>query len=1143
MKRGSIRIRLHIACAALAALALFFASPGFAPADEKPEIYPQLGQGGWTDKAAMSQDGRYVLTGDFGGTIMLWDAASGREIRTFPGFNTLDVVDISPDGKYVVAVNGDTVKTWDIATGRELYAVKTNGSVLGVSLAFLDGGRYLAVSGMSSPISVWETATGRKTGGVELARDFYRGGGFTTITPGSRYTLTQVYNKAAMKSEPPRLWDILTGKVLRELTRSAPFHSKFLPDGKILSARHEDNGLELWDPMTDRTIWSRNGHTASVSFLAVSANGAVAVSASNMAGTMLVWDTATGRLLRSMALPKGQHPFALSPDGKKLLVHDGDVVGLHSMIRLCDTATGRDIKIFPKEEYERAVFAPDSRLLLIRFGKVALWDPASGGEAQRFEGTGESISNMAFAPNRNAAAMLSGNSAYVWDTAAGRRVAVLAGHKKLVAGAAFSPAKVAIATASLDNTVRIWDSHTGREILSLPGHEEGALSVAWSPDGRYLASAGNDALVKLWDAASGALLKTFAGHVRKDSRDVNKKFTGVYNVAFSPDGKRLVSCGTDGTIRIWDTASGRELKTLRGHEEDATAVAWSPDGKSLVSGGWDSTVRIWNADTGREVKILYRDQSRNQSRTIDSVAWSADGRLILARCHGDEVSRLWDAASGKEIRQFEGVKMNVTFTRALNGSAISPDSRFVLTNDGFGAVSRIWDIATGRELVRFINFVDGEWIAYTPDGYFNASPDGAKHMNVRVGAKVYAVDQFYSRYFRPELVEMALAGKELPRGEQIGDIASQKPAPAVTILSPAARATTDRDSVEVVVKIADAGGGIGPVTIYLNGAQVANDTRGVAVKGKTTDRERTISFTVPLVAGPNEIRAIAGNRDNSMESSPAVAVVTSQAAARKADLYAIVVGINTYKNTTISLTYAVPDAVAFAAALKQAAAPLFGKTDVRTMTTPDATTKEAIAKAFEDIRKIVKPNDLFVFYDASHGLVDVVNGEEQYFLLTSNVRLLSSHRLAEDALGQKELAALIGGIPAQKKVVILDTCNAGKGGKEIQLALLTQTRGLTDATAVKLLYRAVGSSVFSASSDSQQALEGYKGHGLFTYVLLEGLQGKADFKKDGFITVKGLALHTEERVMTLSEEVFKRQQNPMIETGANDFPIGKVTGK
>jgi len=105
--------------------------------------------------------------------------------------------------------------------------------------------------------------------------------------------------------------------------------------------------------------------------------------------------------------------------------------------------------------------------------------------------------------------------------------------------------------------------------------------------------------------------------------------------------------------------------------------------------------------------------------------------------------------------------------------------------------------------------------------------------------------------------------------------------------------------------------------------------------------------------------------------------------------------------------------------------------------------------------------------------------------------------------------------------------------------LLQQTRGLTDATAIKLLQRASGSAVFLASSDTQQALEGYQDHGLFTYTLLDGLKGAADMDKDGFIKIYELADYVEEKVITLSEEVFKRQQTPTIQIGAN-FPVGKV---
>ena len=101
------------------------------------------------------------------------------------------------------------------------------------------------------------------------------------------------------------------------------------------------------------------------------------------------------------------------------------------------------------------------------------------------------------------------------------------------------------------------------------------------------------------------------------------------------------------------------------------------------------------------------------------------------------------------------------------------------------------------------------------------------------------------------------------------------------------------------------------------------------------------------------------------------------------------------------------------------------------------------------------------------------------------------------------------------------------------------TRGLTDSTAIKLLQRASGSAVFSASADIEQALEGYKDHGLFTYTLLDGLRGGADMDKDGFIKIYELADYVEEQVIILSEEVFKRQQTPTIQIGTN-FPIGKV---
>lgn len=476
---------------------------------------------------------------------------------------------------------------------------------------------------------------------------------------------------------------------------------------------------------------------------------------------------------------------------------------------------------------------------------------------------------------------------------------------------------------------------------------------------------------------------------------------------------------------------------------------------------------------------------------------------------------------------------------SVSSLAFSPDGRYALSGSDDRTI-KLWDVSTGRETCEMVGFNDGEWVVITPKGYFNASPNGAKHINVRLGNNVYSIDNFYSRFYRPELVQLALTGKELPKGESIVEILAKKPAPSVQILTPETGAVVDKESIDIAIKAVDNGGGIGDINVYLNGSQVANDTRGIAIKGKGTINEKVLSFGVPLLEGENEIRVIAFNSEGSMESMPATITIISKAVSGKPNIYAIVAGINEYRNKNISLRYAVPDAKAFAKILKEVARPpLFKNVHIKLLYTLDDTTKESIQRAFDGIRKKIRPNDIFVFYNASHGIIDIVDETEQYYLLTSNVLLLSSRHIGRDAMSQKELIQLIGTIPAQKKLIILDTCHAGKVGKEIAIALLQQTRGLTESTAIKLLQRAVGSAVFSASSDTQQAIEGYKGHGLFTYAIIEGLKGGADLNKDGYAKISELQDYVEEKVVTVSEQVFNRQQIPTIQTVAN-FPIGRI---
>jgi WD40 repeat protein len=936
--------------------------------------------------------------------------------------------------------------------------------------------------------------------------------------------------------------------------------------GKYLSSAGSSGAIKLWEVETGREIKTLLGHSVNLTLLAFSHDDRYLLSGS-VDKTIKLWDVSAGKEIRTFTGHKDFVSYgAFSPDGKTAATSD------RKEIKLWDIKTGREIKPFQGNEHfgkdftsiYSMIFSPDGKYLVSvgNGGRIVAWEVSSGArivKIDRDELFSGNIDNF-LRFSSDGKVIISGMERIIFVDLFAKKAKIIPIKSPLIDVS--QDEKYILCKDYGSTQLEIFDLNTGKKVWDLQPPSV-LFEASFSPDNKFVLLYGFENILKLYDRATGNELRSFKSDVESPG-----------SVAFSKDGKYAVvgssvvklwnlhKGGFDGVINInkqyeqilsmyKEVEKSKDQEVAKKAEKLSEEVEYYRYASSInfhdknnnkyyrVEHPFSNTYRIntlifYEVPKGKFGEAIWdRKREINKfSAPAEITAYTLGDKYVLTGGK-DKTIKLFEFPSGRYIRTFAGHLGEIT------GLTFSPDGKYILSASTDGT-TRLWDISTGKEIAQFISFKDDEWVVITPEGYFNASPNGAKHLNVRVGNNVYGIDQFYAKFYRPELVQLALAGKEVPKGELITDIAAQKPAPNVQIVSPITNSSVDQDSVAVTLKITDSGGGIGSVNIYLNGAQVANDTRGIIVKGKAAANERILSFTIPLLKGQNEIRAVAFNGENSMESNPALINVTSKAVMSKPNLYALVIGINTYRNQDISLTYAVPDATAFAGTLQKVASPLFEKADIRTLTTPQATTKEAITKAFEEVRQLVKPNDLFIFYNASHGMVDVVNNEEQYFLLTSNVRLLSSQHISKDALSHKDLVQLIGSIPAQKKLVILDTCNAGKGGKEIQIALLQQTRGLTDATAVKLLQRAVGSSVFSASADSQQALEGYKGHGLFTYVLLEGLQGKADFKKDGFITVTGLKLYTEERVMTLSEEVFKRQQNPMIETGANDFPIGKL---
>jgi WD40 repeat protein len=223
-------------------------------------------------------------------------------------------------------------------------------------------------------------------------------------------------------------------------------------------------------------------------------------------------------------------------------------------------------------------------------------------------------------------------------------------------------------------------------------HGDKVRAVAFSPDGRTVLTGSEDGTARLWEAATGKEIATL------------RHASWVYAVAFSPDGRTALTGSQDGTARLWDAASGQERVILR-HAFYVGAVAYSPDGRTVLteSSNWDrtGTARLWDATTGKELHTF------RHAASVRALAFSPNGRAVLTGSW-DRTARLWDVASGQEVATFR-------HNAPVVALAFSPDGRTVLTGSG-DKTARLWEAASGKELhiLRHDGGVDA--VAFSPDG-------------------------------------------------------------------------------------------------------------------------------------------------------------------------------------------------------------------------------------------------------------------------------------------------------------------------------------------------------------------------------------------------------------------------------------------
>lgn len=1065
---------------ALIGLALF-SQAGWTQSGVKVEVVPQVPHTHFVTAVAFSPSGRLVASGSGDWTIKLWDAQSGRLVRTFLGHQEeVNAVAFSPDGTRLLSASDDkTIKLWDITSGGLLNTfVGSSQQVMSVSFS-PDGAKFVS-GGFDKMVTVWETATGNVL--------------------------------RILRGHADEVWSVA-----------------FSSDGKQIVSGSVDGKVSVWDVATGSALRVFD-HSYGLMATAFSPEGLRVASGSNGDNQVRLWDVATGKVTRTFA---GQHTsigtLAFSRDGNQLVTVSNTSKGTGTDVNLWDIATGRLIQTFgPHDNVVNAVaISPDGNYIVSGGqsggdGLVKLWDAKSGQLSLTLTGPASQVTAFAISPDGTRIISAAGNaSAKVWDTASGQLIRTLERFSRNVMTLAYSPDGTRVALAGSPG-YRPAEGETSKDMRaevhvlntlngnrqSFVAHPDVISSLTFSSDGGRVLSGSHDKTCKLWNSVSGELISTYVGHTDK-----------VNAVAFSIDGARVLSASDDKTIKLWETASGLQIREFVGHTASVNSVAFSSDGRKIVSGSSDGTIRLWEA-SGRLVHTL-----EGHHGSVSSVTFSPDGRHILSGS-GDGTLRLWEAESGALIRPFEG------HTSGVISVTYSHDSRVI--SGGQDNTIRVWDIAHGHLLASLMGGQqDDEWLAMTPTGFFAASEKGTDRVLSLVrGLAVTTIGQVQQSLFNPDLVREALGGdlndevRQAAKFINLTTVLDSGPAPEVVMTTHRQPSKSSADSVRLGIRVVDRGKGVGRIEWRVNGI-----TARVSRKPSHNGPEYRLTQDLSLDPGDNTIEVVAYNASNLLASLPARTSITftGRADQIKPKLHILAIGINSYKDRGWTapgtgtqayfapLTLAVKDATTFGANMKQAGRDLYQEVRVTYALDQDAA-KANLERILKRLADEIHPRDTFILFAAAHGFS--VGG--RFYLIPQDYQGGEDPKaLVRSAIGQDTLQSwLANRIRAKKAIVLLDTC---RSGSLVAGHLRPRENEILSEAAIGRLHEATGRPVLTAAAQGQDAQEGLivrsgQTHGLFTWALLDALRN-GDTNGNGEIALSELVTHVQGLVPQLAAEL------------------------
>ncbi len=1085
-----------------------------------------------------SADDQFIVTGGFDNVLLLWDVKSGKQIRTFSGHTErIRSVEFSSDQKTILSLAADNkVKMFEVETGRQLLSVTIQNRELH-QVYFSPTGKHFYAIDNRDEIYVWETQSGKEVKVLKseyaahnehalihnseekaLSIDGYDGA--VVVALNSEDTLFSIpFDKVHSMSFSPNGEYIAISS--RKLFASV-FNSE---NGDLISTFKE--GIEKCDGCNTKHVFSPDSK-----YLLTMSNKTPAI----------LWEVKSGKKVRTfLELEERPNILKFSSKGTYVLIAFDDDVYVYDVKSGSEKAHLTSDKIryfdFNFSHNEQYIAFPNDN------GGVRLWDlqkkkfsKTISGYLNHKNNNGLNLSysnwgqqsilnyiqhkrKVLLSPD-NKHVMIAGvdTSAFLVNLENGRVVKHFQGHSSSVIAFDFSADNKYVATAGGDRVIKVWSLETGEVVKTLRGHQETVFDLKFSADGQFIVSGAWDGSIRMWKWEAGK------------SEYMLMKNNSPYCVGFTPNELYVVTGDLDHNFQLWERDAAAPFRTLIGHTSIPSGFDFTADNQNMVTCSWDGHVKVWNLLTGMLVGKMDQHQG-----DVYAVKCDPRGRFVASGGADNQII-LWDPQSNKVVSKLIGHSTSVT------SIDITSDGKYLISMSVDG-VMKVWDLDSYQEVYSRIQMSKDEWLATNPAGYFDGSSDALGWVNYVKGNQVVNVSSLFEKYYTPGLIERINNDEEGldDRSEVLESQMNDLPELLVAIGGAGKRSiVVESDSIfkaknnniPLEILIGEHETPLDEIRIYNNGKLILQESleENISFRG---GKDKHL-FEVQLSNGINELTSVVVNSERT-ESQPTTVLVQYDGEQAKTDLYILSIGINNYKNPSYNLDYAVNDSKAFVKSLKNGGDSLFNSVKTYSILNSNAT-KENILNIITEIKTEIGSEDVFLFYYAGHGVMSnaVASDDSEFFIVTHDVTNLydATDVIREKAISAGELMEISKNISAEKQLFVLDACHSGGAIETFAV------RGSEREKALAQLARNTGTFFLTAAQDAEYANEvGKLNHGLFTYALLELLQGAVSVDGDQKITVSELKSYVEERVPELSAEYHGSPQYPTGYSFGRDFPI------